>query len=388
MWLEFVYNRSHVLARPTMNAMTVAGIALVVLVEVAALMMAEGLRNTLASTGSPDNAIVIRNGAENEIQSGLKRDDTAIILSQPEVARAPDGLPIATTDSVVVASLKKRSDGQPSNVNVRGVSAYALVVRKGIAVVEGRLPQRGTREVMVGSAIKNKFNRTGIGQAVRLAGVDWPIVGIFDAGNSGFNSEIWGDVDVLMPSFKREQFSSITFRLAENVDFSAFEERMKTDPRMSIVVRRESQFYESQSRTLALFITYLGGFISIIFSLGAIIGALITMYGAVNSRTREIGILRALGFGRLVIFRAFVSECVMLAAAGGVLGVLGGLMLSFLTITTTNFQTFAEVSFKLHMTPLIALQGVIFAFVMGLVGGALPAAQAARIKILQALRDH
>ena len=390
--LTFTYNVRHLLTRRTQTMMTVVGVALVVFVFVATLMLAQGLKRTLSSTGSPDNVIVLRLGAQNEIQSGISREHAAIVLSQPEVlhragsAAGESGPAVATSDVLVLVSMKKRSDGLPSNVNVRGVTPGSEDVRPGIRIIAGRFPTPGTREIMIGRAIQKKFAGTEVGESVRLVGADWNIVGIFEAGNSAFSSEIWGDADTMIPAFHRDRFSSVTFRLAPGANLTTLKERLESDRRLSITVKGEQEFYASQSESLALFIKILGGFISIVFSLGAIIGAMITMYGAVANRVREIGILRALGFSRSVIFRAFTKECVLIGFAGGVLGVLASWLLTSLTVTTTNFQTFSEVAFSFTMTPKIALSGILFSLVMGFVGGALPAFRAARMNILEALR--
>ncbi len=384
--LTLSYNIRHLLTRRTQTAMTVLGVALVVFVFVATLMLANGLKQTLASTGSPDNVIVLRLGAQNEIQSGISREEGAIILSQPEVAKLPNGKNNSTSDSVVLVSLRKRSDGLSSNVTVRGVSPGSEELRPGIRLSAGRLPTAGTREVMVGTAIRKKFTGTDVGQNLRLVGTDWNIVGIFDAGNSGFSSEVWGDADVMIPAFRRERFSSVTFRLAPGVSFPEMKKRLEEDRRLTVSVQREQEFYASQSENLALFIKILGTFISIVFSLGAIIGAMITMYGAVANRIREIGILRALGFSRSVIFRAFAKECVLLSLFGGIVGVLAAFALTAVSVTTTNFQTFSEVAFAFRMTPQIAIYGLLFSAIMGFVGGALPAFRASRLQILDALR--
>ena len=385
MGLELSYNLRHLATKRVSTLLTLGGISLVVFVFVATLMLAAGLENTLGSTGSFKNVIVIRNGAQNEIQSGINREHANIIISEPEVARVTDR-PLATLDTVIVMSLKKRDDGQPSNVNIRGVSGVATTVREGINVIAGRAPAAGAREVMVGKAIQRKFAGTDIGQSIRLVGTDWPIVGIFDAGNSGFSSEIWGDVDVLMPSFKRDRFSSVTFRLADGADFEGLKKRLENEPRLSVTVKREQEFYASQSSLLAKFITYIGGFISVIFSFGAVIGAMITMYSAVSNRTREIAILRILGFSRWSVFLAFVKESAIIGLLGGIVGVTTASILSSFTITTINYSTFAEIAFGFSLTPSIACWGLGFALVMGLVGGALPAWRASRMRILEALR--
>lgn len=385
MGLELSYNLRHLATKRVSTLLTLGGISLVVFVFVATLMLAAGLEKTFGATGSFQNAIVIRNGAQNEIQSGINREHANIIVSEPEVMRVLEQ-PLATFDTVVVVSLKKREDAQPSNVNIRGVSGSATTVREGIRIIAGRAPAPGAREVMVGRAIQRKFSGTDIGQSIRLVGTDWPIVGIFDAGNSAFSSEIWGDVNVLMPSFKRDRFSSVTFRLVAGADFENLKHRLENEPRLSVTVKREQEFYAAQSSLLAKFITYIGGFISVIFSFGAVIGAMITMYSAVSNRTREIAILRILGFSRWSVFVAFVKESAIIGLLGGVVGVLAASILSNFTITTINYSTFAEIAFGFALTPSIACWGVGFALIMGLFGGALPAWGASRMKILDALR--
>jgi putative ABC transport system permease protein len=387
MSLAFSYNIRHLLAKRTTTFMTLMGIALVEFVLVATLMLSAGLKKTLSTTGSPNNVIVIRTGAQNEIQSGLKREQANVILAEPEVARTDDNQPLSSTDCVVLISLKKRSDNLPSNVTLRGTSKYGLQVRPSIKMVQGRLPSQGTNEVMVGKAINAKFAGADIGGKVRLVGTDWPIVGIFDAGNSGFNSEIWGDSDILMPSFKRDQFSSVTFQLKPGSNFDAMKNRLENDQRLTVTVKRESDFYADQSKSLSMFITIIGSFISVIFSIGAIVGAMITMYSSVANRTREIGILRALGFKPRSIFVAFVKECLLIGFVGGVLGIILASFMMAVGISTTNFTTFSEVAFGFTLQPWIVVVGLIFSVTMGFVGGALPALRASRIKILSALRD-
>lgn len=387
MSLSLVYNLRHLQARRTTSLLTIGGIALVLFVYVSSLMLAEGLRTTLSSTGSEHNAIVIRSGAQNEIQSGIPRDHAGIITSQPEIAR--DGAqPLMTNDLLVLLSLKKRTLDGSSNVNIRGVSKRALNVRDGIKLISGRLPRAGTQEVVVGSAINKKFAATDIGDSLRLAGTNWPVVGIFDAGNSGFSSEIWGDVDILMPAFKRDRFSSVTLRLANDESFQALKERLEADPRLSVEVKHEQQFYADQSRAMSLFIQYIGTFVTVIFSLAAIIGSMITMYSAVANRRREVGVLRAVGFTRLDILRAFFGEAVLLSLLGGCVGIVFACCMRFVTVSTTNFRTFSELSFGFTITPEIVVKGLIFSLGMGVIGALLPAWQASRVKIVTALRTQ
>lgn len=380
------YTIPHLSARSLSTIFTVAGIALVVFVFAAALMLAEGLHRTLALTGHPDNLIVLRQGARNEIQSGMWRDAANVVLARPELERFPDGEPLASKDVLLLVNLTKRSDGLPSNVNFRGVSQRAPALRPEVVVVEGRFPAPGAREVIVARAIQRKFAGIDIGSSVRMVGVDWPVVGVFDAGTSAFNSEIWTDAEVLLPTIRRDQYSSITLRLRTAELFDSFRAEIENDRRLNLTVKREREFYAGQSEMLGLFITYLGTFVSVIFSVGAVIGALITMYAAVANRAREIGILRAIGFGRSAIMFAFLTESILLALLGGIAGVLCALLLTGAQIATTNFQTFSEVAFTFAITPAIAGRAMLFAAIMGIAGGALPALRAARLRILEALR--
>jgi ABC-type antimicrobial peptide transport system permease subunit len=297
-----------------------------------------------------------------------------------------DAAPLGTTDLVVLLAIEKRSNGARVNVNVRGTSKDAERVRREIRIVEGRAPGRGTREVMVGSALKDAFVGVEVGSSLRLAGTDWPVVGIFDAGRSAFSSEVWGDVDIMLPIFRRENFSSVTFRLANPADFERVRNDLEADPRLSIKVSRERSFYASQSKQLALFIRIIGVFVTVIFSVAAVIGCTITMHSSVAQRVREIGILRALGFSRSVILRSFLSEAMIMALLGGIIGILLAWGLSFLSVTTTNFSTFSELTFGFVLTPSIAGMALVFSVVMGFMGAVLPAWQASRKKVLDAIR--
>lgn len=384
--LNLSYTLRNLATRRTQTLLTVFGIALVVFVFIATLMLEDGLKVALASTGRPDNVIIIRTGATNEVQSGVSREHASIIESDPGIALDSSGKRLLTKDVLVLVSLKKRSDGLPSNVNLRGVNFISQSFRGDLQVVKGRAPAPGTREVMIGEAVNRKFASTEVGDVIRLAGTDWPVVGIFSAGRSAFGSEIWGDAEILLPAFRRDRFSSITFRIKSDTTFDALKSRIEVDRRLAVTVQRESSFYESQSRMLGLFIRYLGTFVSVVFSLGAIIGAMITMYSSVANRTREIGIMRAIGFSRFAIFRAFVKECLLLGLVGGIVGAVCSLVLIRYQLSTTNFATFSEIGFGFHATPGILLRGLIFSLIMGGIGGALPAWRAARLPILSALR--
>jgi ABC-type antimicrobial peptide transport system permease subunit len=255
-----------------------------------------------------------------------------------------------------------------------------------VKLVEGRLFRPGTSEIVAGRAIASGFRGAGIGETLRFASRDWTVVGVFDGGGSGFDSEAWGDAEQMLQAFRRTGFSSLLFRLADAQRFDAVKALLEADPRLTVEAKRETRFYAEQSEKLATFISYLGTTISIIFSIGAIIGAMITMYASVASRTSEIGTLRAVGFSRAAILVAFLSEALLLGLLGGAVGLAAASFMQAVSISTTNFQTFSELAFSFKLTPSIVLWSLLFALAMGFVGGFLPAARAARMKIVDALR--
>jgi ABC-type antimicrobial peptide transport system permease subunit len=360
--------------------------ALVVYVFATVLMLAAGLRQTLVATGQDDNVIVIRRSSQTEVQSGVDRRQAAIVESLPDIAYGPDGERLISKETVVLISLGKRGTGKPSNVVIRGVTTAGLALRPQVRIVEGRMFKPGSTEIVVGRAIADGFAGTTIGESVRFASRGWTVVGIFDAGRTGFDSEIWGDAEQMLQSFRRVSFSSVIFRLADSDRFDAVKRDLETDPQLTVEAKRESRFYADQSELLAKFISYLGTSISAIFSIGAIIGAMITMYASVASRTAEIGTLRALGFSRAAILAAFLVESLLLGLAGGVAGLVAASAMQALSFSTMNFQTFAEIAFSFTLTPSIVAASLAFALAMGFVGGFLPAARAARMKIVDALR--
>lgn len=385
--LAFNYNFRCLFRRKVTSLLTLGGIALVVAVYTTSLMLSAGLEKTLAGTGSDNNVIVLRNGAQNEIQSSVSRDHARIILSHPDVARLPGNIPFASTDVVVLASLRKKAGNAESNVGLRGISSAGAKLRGDVAIVEGRYFNPGTQEVIVGTAVNRRFKGTAPGEKLRLAGTEWIVTGIFDAKDTSFSSEIWGDVDIMMPLFKRELFSSVLFRLREGADFESLQSGLQDDRRLSVAAKNEREFYQSQSEILAKFIRFLGTFVSVVFSLAAVIACVITMYSAVSQRLREIGILRAIGFGRDMILFSFVIECLLLALTGGLLGLLLSSLLAGQAFSTTNFQTFSDLTFHFTLTPVIALKGLLFALIIGAVGAILPAWKASRITIVEAVRE-
>jgi ABC-type antimicrobial peptide transport system permease subunit len=361
--------------------------ALVVFVFAATLMLAEGLQKTLVETGSDDNVIVIRKSAVSEVQSGVERGQAAIIASQPQVAIGSDGKPLLANELVVLINLPKRVSSKPANVIIRGIGAKSLQLRPQVQLVSGRMPKPGSAEVIAGASIAKRFKGGGIGETVRFGMRDWAVVGIFDAGNTGFSSEIWGDVDQLMQAFRRPVYSSVLFRMRDVGEFNGFKETLESNPRLTIEAKRETRYYLDQSEAMAKFLRILGIALTVIFSLGAVIGAMITMYAAVANRVIEIGTLRALGFGRNSILAAFIMEALFLGLVGGLAGIFGASFMQLITISTMNWQSFSELAFSFALTFAIVWKSLLFSLVMGFVGGVLPAFRAARMSIVEALRS-
>ena len=380
------YIARNLVARRLTTALTAGGMALVVYVFATVLMLAAGLEQTLVATGQDDNVVVIRRSSQTEVQSGISRSQAGVVENLPQIAVGADGHPLVSKEPVVLINLPKRATGKPANVVIRGVTPAGLALRPQVKLVEGRMFQPGTAEVIAGRSIADGFQGAGLGETLRFASRDWTVVGVFDAGRTGFDSEIWGDAEQMLQAFRRINFSSMLFRLNDADDFDAVKATIENDPRLQLEAKREKRFYAEQSEALSKFISYLGTGISIIFSIGAVIGAAITMYASVASRTGEIGTLRALGFSRGSILAAFLGEALLLGLLGGVVGLLGASTMQAVSISTTNFQTFAEIAFSFTLTPKIVIVSLIFALIMGFIGGFLPAARAARMKIVDALR--
>jgi len=377
----------NLLTRRMTTVLTAAGMALVVMVFAATLMLTDGLQKTLVATGSPDNVIVIRKGAQTEVQSGVERQQANLVESLPGIAISSDGSRLLAKELVVLINLPKRGSNKPSNVVIRGTSPASLALRPQVRLIEGRMPRPGSSEIMTGSGIARRFQGTGIGEHLRFGMRDWTVVGIFDGGTTGFNSEVWGDVDQLMQAFRRPVYSSMLFRLVDTTTFETLKDRIESDPRLTLEAKREPRYYLDQSEAMAKFLNILGMTLTFIFSLGAIIGAMITMYASVANRVGEIGTLRALGFRRSSILAAFLAEALILGLIGGLAGVFCASFLQLLTISTMNWQTFAELSFSFHLTLTTALESIGFSMFMGLAGGLIPALRAGRISIVDALRE-
>jgi len=380
------YIARNLVARRLTTTLTAGGMALVVYVFATVLMLSAGLEKTLVATGQDDNVVVIRRSSQTEVQSGIARAQAEVVETLPQIALTGDGRPLISKEPVVLINLAKRSSGKPANVVIRGVTANGLTLRPQVKLVEGRMFRPGTAEIIAGRSVADGFQGAGLGETLRFASRDWKIVGVFDAGHTAFDSEIWGDAEQMLQAFRRTGFSSLLFRLNDPDDFDAVKSAIENDPRLTLEAKREKRFYAEQSAALSKFIRYLGTSISIIFSIGAVIGAAITMYASVASRTGEIGTLRALGFSRAAILTAFLGEALLLGLLGGLAGLAAASTMQALSISTTNFQTFAEIAFSFTLTPGIVVASLIFALAMGFIGGFLPAARAARMKIVDALR--
>ena len=384
--VPFLYIARNLAARRLTTMLTAGGMALVVFVFTTVLMLAAGLEATMIATGQDDNVVVIRRGAQTEVQSGVDRTQAGIVESLPGVAIGQGGRPMVSKEPVVLINLPKRETAKPSNVVIRGVTQTGLVLRPQVHMIEGRMFRAGTSEIVAGRSIASGFKGAGLGETLHFAQRDWLVVGVFDAGGAAFDSEIWGDAEQMLQAFRRTGFSAVIFRLVDSDRFEEVKAALESDPRLTLEAKRETRFYADQSEALSKFISYLGATISVIFSIGAIIGAMITMYASVASRTSEIGTLRALGFSRAAVLTAFLGESLLLGLIGGVIGVVCASFMQAISISTMNFQTFAELAFRFVLTPGIVVAAFMFALGMGFIGGFLPAARASRLKIVDALR--
>jgi ABC-type lipoprotein release transport system permease subunit len=387
MAIPLSYNLRNVRQRWRVTLLAIAGIALVVTVFIVLIALTNGLRLALAGTGSPDNAIVVQRGSNAELTSGIRKADADVITADSRVARDPQGRSLASPEIVVIATLTKKSDGMLTNVQVRGVSPMAFAVRANVRLTEGRQLQPGTTEVVVGRRVAERYVGATLGSVLKIKQRDWRIVGVFEADGSSFESEIWGALDVMASVFNRQGgYQSVTLRLADPGRLSTWAEEIKATPRLPVDVHFEQQFYEDQAGPVAGALLALTIFVSFIMAVGAVFGAMNTMYAVVAQRTREIGTLRALGFARTSILISFVIESIFIALVAGVIGVVLALPANGLSSATGNV-TFSEIAFAFRVTPTAIAGGILFAAVMGLFGGLLPAVRAARMPILSALRE-
>ena len=387
MAIPVVYNLRNLMQRPISTLATGTGIGFVVAILIGALALASGFQAALVGTGSPRNVIVLRTGADSELSSGLSRDAVNILRALPEIASDAQGRPLVSAELFVVVSKPRLGFTGTSNVPVRGVDPSGFALRSRVRMVQGRLFAPGTDEVIVGSRIARRFEGCRIGDKLRFGQRDFTVVGHFDAGGSAFESEIWGDLTVLGPALGRDNaFQSLTFTIRDTALFRPLRERLEQDPRLGVQVHTERGWYAEQSRMLAGVIRAAGVFITLIMAVGAIFGAINTMYAAVGTRTREIATLFVLGFSPWAVWLSFLMESVLLSLFGGVLGCLLALPINGITSSTTNWSSFSEVAFAFRVTPAALVAGMVFAAAMGVVGGFLPAVRAARQTIASSLR--
>lgn len=382
------YNFRSVRARWTSTIVAVIGIAGTVGVFVAMLSLARGFKSTLVASGSAGNALVLRAGSPSEMMGGITLDSVRIVQDAPGVAR-DNGSPLVTQEVVGVVPFPLVTTGSDANVQVRGVSANVLSVRPFVKVAEGRLFQPGLSELVVGRNATKSYSGLTVGNTVAFGGGHWKVVGVFDAGGSAFDSEVWCDAKILAEVLKRPAniFQSATAHLTSPEAFDQFKAALTSDPRMNVDVMREVDYYAKQSTTMTTLISVLGGLVAAIMAVGAVFGALNTMYSAVAERGREIATMRALGFNTSNVILSFLFEALLISFVGGVLGCLVVLPLNGLTTNTLNWQTFSNLAFAFKITFDLLGMGVIFALVMGVLGGVLPAVRAALRPVVVALRE-
>jgi ABC-type lipoprotein release transport system permease subunit len=382
------YNARSLLQRPVSTAFTALGIGLVVAVFIGMLALANGFRSALIRTGSSQNVLVLRRGADSEMSSSMDRQSVSILSSAAHVATGGDGRPMVSPEAYVVIPLPRKGYDTTglANVVVRGVSPAVWSVRSNIRVAAGRRPELGKSEICVGEKMAGRFDHTEIGETLRFAGRDWTVVCRFTANGSAFESEIWGENEQVMPVFRGEAFQSVTFRLKDPGAFEEAKRTLEADKRLTVDVHREADFYAQQSQLLGRILQILAIMITGIMALGAVFGAINTMYAAVAARSPEIAVLLTLGFHPRSVLASFLAESALIALVGGVIGALLALPINGMITSTTNWASFSEIAFTFRVTPGLLLAGLAFALVMGLVGGFFPARRAARQPVVQALR--
>jgi putative ABC transport system permease protein len=388
MAIPFQYNLRSVMVRWTSTLVAIISIAGVVAVFIAVLALAHGFQKTLVSSGSPENAIILRGGASSEYESAVYINQIKIVQDIAGVDRDKSGAPLISPEVVVIASFTMKATGTDANAQVRGVSDNVLRVRNNIKIVKGRFLTPGLNELVVGSKASQLYSGFDLNNTVNFGGSSWVVVGIFDAGGSAFDSEIWCDANNLNQTYKRSQnvFQSATVRLTSEDVFDSFKNAISSNPQLTLSVEREIAYYAKQSENVAILIRVLGFLVTSLMAIGAIFGAINTMYSAVSARSIEIATLRALGFQARHIIISFVTESVLIALIGGVVGILLILPINNQITSTMNWQSFSMLSFSFLITPAFMLEGLLFAAVMGFLGGLFPAVRASKIAIPTALR--
>jgi ABC-type lipoprotein release transport system permease subunit len=388
MALPLSYNVRNLRVRWRVTLLAVFGIALVVAVLMVLLAMSEGFATALRATGRRDNAIIVQRGSASELSSAVALEHRNLISVDERVARGGDGQPLASPEHVIVIALPKATDGQPTNVSIRAVTPRAFEVRGGIEITAGRSFTPGLDEVIVGEGLVRRIRGMELGQVVRYQRKQFRIVGIFASQGGAFESEIWGDFDTFGAMFQRAgECNALVVRMKDKGDIKALDSFIRSQPRVQLQAVEERKYYEDQAGPLADALGGLATFVTVIMGIGAVFGAMNTMYAIVAARTREVGTLRALGFSRSAILLAFVMESVFLALVGGAVGTLLALPMNGFSTGTGQTQSFSEIAFAFRITGSIVLAGFAAALVMGLVGGLLPSLRAARLPISSALRE-
>ena len=382
------YNLRNIRVRKVTSAAAAFGLGLVVFVFSAAMMLSEGIERTLGRSAADDVAVVLRKGSDVELSSGFEDEQVGLVLASAEVARGSDGVPLGVGELIVVILLDKLGTDGFANVQVRGVPDNVMAFRSTAKVIEGRAATPGTDEVVIGKAIRGRFKGLDIGQTFELR-KNRPVnvVGVFEDGGSSYESEVWADVDAVRGAFGREGLvSSVRAKLANADQFDAFKANIEGNRQLQLEVMRESTYYEKQSEGTSIFIRAMGILIALFFSIGAMIGAMITMHASVAHRQREIGTLRALGFSRFSIMTSFLIESVALALLGGAVGAVASLGMQYVRFATMNFASWSEIVFSFDPTARIIITSMILAGIMGVVGGFFPALRAARMNPIEAMR--
>ncbi len=382
------YNVRSLAVRKTTTIATALGIALVVFVLASALMLANGIKKTLSVSGQSDVAVVLRKGSDNELGSVIDIGAINTIMGTPGVKKDGKNAPIGVGEIIVVRAMEKIGAAGVTNVQIRGVPANAMQFRPEVTIVDGRAPAPGKDEVIVGQRIRGRFKGTDLGNTFDLRkNRPVTVVGVFAANGSSYESEIWVDVDTLRAAYSRPgMVSSVRVRLESPDKYDGFRASMESDKQFGFLAMRDTEYFDKQSEGTSIFVGALGGVISFFFSIGAMIGAMITMYAAVANRQREIGTLRALGFSRSSILVSFLLESVILALFGGGVGALAAMGMQFVKFSMMNFQSWSEIVFTFEPTPAIIFRALFFALMMGLIGGFFPALRAARVSLVVAMR--
>jgi ABC-type lipoprotein release transport system permease subunit len=387
MKIPLTYNLRSLLGRPVSTLLTALGIGLVVAVFIGMLALANGFAAALTRTGSDQNVLVLRRGADSEMSSGLDRQTVSILAASPHVARGADGRALASPEVYVVIPLGRMGDTtQLANVVLRGVSDQVWQVRANVRITQGQRPSGGRNDVCVGKRLVGRFPNTTVGETIRFAGRSWNVVCNFSAGGSAFESEIWGDNEQVMPVMRGEVFQSLSFRLADPAAFQEAKRTLEGDKRITVDVHRESAFYAQQSELLGSILRILAITITAIMAVGAVFGAVNTMYAAVSSRSSEIAVLLTLGFAPRSVLASFLAESALIAGVGGIVGCLLALPMNGVVTSTTNWASFSEIAFSFRITPALLAAGVVFGIIMGVLGGFFPARRASKVPVVQAIR--